>query len=139
MKEKATAPASFVLLLFLSLPCFPSGLENPVEIDPSASIVPAKQVFDKAFVVTSATYWTSAAMDIHSSRGKYEANPLTRNAQGEIAIGKNLAITGGIYALSVMVQKQHPRISNWIRIIGSGFKFTVAVGNYNGYWGTARR
>lgn len=79
--------------------------------------------FGKAFLFSSAGYWIGTIADITSSRGQgfYEGNPRFRNGSGGLATGKNLAVSGGIYAVTVILEKRWPMPMAVLRsIVGIG-------------------
>jgi hypothetical protein len=51
-------------------------------------------------------------LDVHSSLGRGEANPLFRNSSGHFATGKAVAIksaiTGGFFASQLLLVRTHP-------------------------------
>jgi hypothetical protein len=73
--------------------------------------------FDKFFAESSAEYWTGVMLDYRSSLNKREANPLFRNQMGGISGTKFFAVSGGVYAVTVALQKKWPTLANWTRRI----------------------
>lgn len=80
------------------------------------------------------------ALDIHSSQGYRETNPLLRNRSGQFATGKALllksAISGGFFASQLLVMRRRPEgnyykpftIANTVGAAGLG---AVAAHNYS--------
>ena len=61
--------------------------------------------------------------------GAREGNPLLRNSSGGFSAGKHLALTGGVYGVSLLLQRKHPRAANVLRIIGGAAKIGIAIRN----------
>jgi hypothetical protein len=78
--------------------------------------------FGKAFAVSSIAYWSGAVFDNLSSRGLVETNPLARNRDGRISMGKAFAYDAAFYSATVVLERRHPRLAFWVRIIAGGVK-----------------
>lgn len=79
--------------------------------------------FGGAFWTSSAIYWIGTGADIASSQGKgfYEGNSRFRDGSGGLATGKNLVVSGGIYAVTVLLEKKWPMPMAVLRsIVGIG-------------------
>lgn len=83
-------------------------------------------------VVSSTVYWAGVAADIASSRGpvKFERNPLLKDGSGRLSIGKALALDGGIYALSLLLERRKPRLAVIMRYAGGGVHGAAAIHNW---------
>lgn len=90
---------------------------------------------DNWFYLSSAVFAAGAILDHTSTSagmkkaGAREANPLLRNADGGFSPGKHLALTAGIYGASFMLQKNHPRMANALRLISGFAKIGVSIHN----------
>lgn len=95
----------------------------------------SRKKIDKWFLISSAIFATGTIMD-HASTvsamrkdGAREGNPLLRNSSGGFSAGKHLALTGGVYGASLLLQRKHPRAANVLRIIGGAAKIGIALRN----------
>lgn len=89
-----------------------------------------------AFLLSTAVYWTGSGLDLASSRGDgfRESNPRFRNRDGSTAIGKNLAATAGIYAVTVALERKYPKFMAFIRTgVGVGRILFGALHNWQRY------
>jgi hypothetical protein len=84
---------------------------------------PASRPWKKRWLVSSAALVAVNFLDVHSSRGLGEANPLLRDASGRFATRRAIllkgAITGGFLAFQYGLMRAHPE-KNYYRV------FTVA-------------
>jgi hypothetical protein len=98
------------LLLFLSAPCFAQDKPRP---------------FDK----TDAIYWGGAVLDIVSSHGKREGNPLARDKHGNLSLSKGIALKAGAWGVFKLMEYKIPSERKAIRIakIGAGILFASMV------------
>lgn len=97
--------------------------------------VSARKHFDKWFLASSTVFVVGAIMDHQSTSagmkkaGAREANPLLRNSDGSFSPGKHLALTAGVYGVSLMLQRKHPKMANVLRMIGGAAKIGVSIHN----------
>lgn len=97
--------------------------------------VSGKKRFDKWFVASSAVFAVGAIMDHQSTvagmkiAGAREANPLLRNSDGSFSPGKHLALSAGVYGVSLLMQRKHPKMANVLRFIGGAAKIGVSIHN----------
>lgn len=102
--------------------------------DSKSSPISRKKI-DKWFLISSAIFATGTIMDHASTvsalrkEGAREGNPLLRTSGGGFSAGKHLALTGGIYGVSLLLQRKHPRAANVFRIIGGAAKIGIAIRN----------
>lgn len=96
---------------------------------------PGKKRFDKWFIASSAVFAVGAIMDHQSTvagmkiAGAREANPLLRNSDGSFSPGKHLALSAGVYGVSLLMQRKHPKMANILRFIGGAAKIGVSIHN----------
>jgi hypothetical protein len=89
-----------------------------------------KKAFDWRFYESSATYWAGTGFAYHSSFGGQELNPTFRDKHGRVSGVRYLAVKGGVYALTIALQKKMPRKMNWLRRVVGYIDFGFAVNNY---------
>ena len=86
--------------------------------------------YGKSFVTSSAVYWTGFAADLSSSQGSYELNPVFRGSGGRVNNKRALLIAGSGYAVSVLIEKQHPKLASVLRFIGGSVHWGAAARNW---------
>lgn len=66
----------------------------------------------KHFLISAIALAAANILDAHSSLGRYEANPLVRNSQGQFSAGAGFAIksagTAGMLLLEVQLMRKKP-------------------------------
>ena len=108
--------------------------KNRLAADPSKSSKPSeaikpmeKQRANTYMYLGDLAYWAGAGMDLASSAGQREANPVFLGSDGKFQAGKNLAFKGGLFAalkiLDWKYQKPSERKALFITkmLIGAGF------------------
>jgi hypothetical protein len=107
----------FILLLILFLPLPVQAQQNREKFKP--------------LDWSDGAYWTGATLDIVSSTGKRELNPLFRNAQGRFTPGKNLAFKAGLWGVFKLTEAVYdkPRERKIIRYfkLGAGVAWAVVA------------
>jgi hypothetical protein len=58
----------------------------------------------KRWRISAAAFAISSVLDFSSSVGRYETNPLLRNANGRFSVGKGAAVKGGLLAGMLLAQ-----------------------------------
>lgn len=70
-------------------------------------------------------------LDVHSSVGRREANPLLRGADGRFSVGRGVGIKLGVLAGLFAAQELRPaREWNWVNLGYAGASGAIAVRNY---------
>jgi len=81
--------------------------------------------------LTFAAVAAAQFLDVHSSIGKREANPLLRGADGRFHVGRGVGFKIGILAGLFAAQELHPKpYWSWVNTSYAGFSTAVAVRNY---------
>jgi hypothetical protein len=81
--------------------------------------------------LTFAAVAAAQFLDVHSSLGKREANPLLRGPDGRFSAARGAAFKLGILAGLFAVQELQPRpFWSWVNVSYAGFSTTVAIRNY---------
>jgi len=127
--------------------CLATGLGVEVgraEAAPAAAPVIAEQrparKWSKAWLASVGAVAAVNFLDIHSSRGHREANPLFRDRQGRFATGKAImiksAIAGGLVGTQWLWMKTHPEKQyhqpfTLINSVVAGGLGAVAIHNYS--------
>lgn len=89
--------------------------------------------FDKqAFAVSTAAYWGGVTADYVSTqqalrRGFAERNPLL---QGRSASAVYWSVAAGVYAVTLVLEKKHPRAARVMRYLGGGIHAGAAAYNW---------
>jgi len=84
---------------------------------------------DRFCVVSILAAVGGSALDIGSSIGYQELNPLFRRKDGTFNPWSNMAFKGGLIGVTLIGQREHPKAMGCLRIaIGSAF---AAAGIYN--------
>lgn len=75
---------------------------------------------------------TAAQMlDVHSSAGKLEANPLLRGGNGRFSVGRGIGLKIGILSGLLAAQELRPASYwNWVNLSYAGATTAVAIRNY---------
>jgi hypothetical protein len=101
---------------------------------------PAPHHWRKRWVASWLAVIAVNALDLHSSRGHGEANPLLRNSSGRFSVGKaslfKLAIGGGFFASQALVmrasrKKDYYRPFTIANTVAAGGLAGVVVHNYS--------
>jgi hypothetical protein len=97
-------------------------LKEPVSISPTnaAEHKGFFRPFGPALWASTIAYAGSAIFDIGSSRGLIEQNPLSRGSDRRVNIGRAVLIDVAVYAPTLLLEKRHPHIAFWMRMIISG-------------------
>ena len=104
-----------LILLIVSLPCWGMSQKTKRRLTFAAAV--AAQV-----------------LDLHSSVGKREANPLLRGPDGRFDLGRGAAFKLGILGALFVAQELRPGAHwNWVNASYAGFSTAIAVRNYNLY------
>ncbi len=107
-----------LILLIVSLPCLGMSQKTKRRLTFAAAV--AAQV-----------------LDLHSSVGKREANPLLRGPDGRFDLGRGAAFKLGILGALFAAQELHPSSHwNWVNASYAGFSTAIAVRNYGLYVAT---
>jgi hypothetical protein len=85
---------------------------------------------DRACVVSVGAYATGATLDVTSSVGLRERNPLLRGREGRISIPRALALKASVVGLTFAFQRKHPRLMFWIRCSAGALYAGVAARNW---------
>jgi hypothetical protein len=71
-----------------------------------------KRGWKKVWAVSVAALATAHVMDARSSMGRYEANPLLQNGQGQFSPGRGFAVkaaaSGGMILVQMLLQRRRP-------------------------------
>ena len=100
-----------------------------------AQAAPSPVKFDKRqFVISSGVYWAGVTADAVSTeqglrRGLVERNPLLQGATQRRVIYWSVA--GGVYVLTVWLEKKHPRAARAMRYLGGGIHAGAAAYNWS--------
>lgn len=71
------------------------------------------------------------ALDVHSSIGRREANPLLRGPNGRFDVGRGVALKVGILTGLFFAQEKSDRpYWKWVNTSYAGFSTSVAIRNY---------
>lgn len=74
---------------------------------------------------------TAQILDVHSSAGRREANPLLRGRDGRFSVGRGVSIKLGVLAGLFVAQELHPgREWNWVNLGYAGASTAIAIRNY---------
>lgn len=101
---------------------------------------PANRPWKKRWLVSCVALVAVNVMDLHSSRGQGEANPLFRDAAGHFATHRAVvlkgAITGGFFAFQYGLRRAHPekdydRAFTLANTVAAGGLGAVVVHNYS--------
>ena len=81
--------------------------------------------------LTFAAVAAAQFLDVHSSIGRREANPLLRGPDGRFDVGRGAGFKIGILAGLFAAQELHPKpYWSWVNASYAGFSTAVAVRNY---------
>lgn len=70
-------------------------------------------------------------LDLHSSLGRQEGNPLLRGPNGRFAAGRGVGVKLGILSGLLAAQELRPASYwNWVNVTYAGASATIAVRNY---------
>jgi hypothetical protein len=72
--------------------------------DPARKAEQSRRRWRKAWIGSVAAFAVANVLDLHSSAGKMELNPLLRSADGQFSVGRAAALKGGIGAGFVALQ-----------------------------------
>lgn len=98
----------------LATPYLPKQNDSPWNLNAKLSAF--------AFAVT-------ASLDCWSTGNLHENNPLLRNSHGGVNQAACGAINGTALGLTILLQKNHPKIANWFRWFGAGGHLGAFVHN----------
>lgn len=135
------------VLLLLALPLLTHGQERTNILvssaheakgtEPSKStkaqgpIIQPTSRYDAHFWASSAVFLGGTTADWASSRGRKEAGLLKSSTDG-LNSAAYWSLNLGLYGLSIIVQRNHPKGASIIRYIVGGVHFGGAVHNWNG-------
>lgn len=89
-----------------------------------------KKPFGWRFYESSATFWAGSGAAFHSSFGGQEINPLFRDRHGRVSGKLYWGAKGGLYAVTVLLQKKYPHRMNWLRRVSGYIDFGFSAYNY---------
>jgi hypothetical protein len=101
---------------------------------------PERAAWKKRWIASWVVLAAVNVLDVHSSMGRGEANPLFRNSEGRFAPGKAIliksAIAGGFFSYQLWRVRSHPEKNSYVPFtimngIGAGALGTVAAHNYS--------
>jgi hypothetical protein len=109
------------------------GVIAPLAARAQSAASPAPTFDKRQFVVSSSVYWGGVAADYVSTeqalrRGFVERNPLLQGATRKAVYW---GVAGGVYALTLWLEKKHPRAARVMRYIGGGIHFGAAAYNWS--------
>lgn len=89
------------------------GAPSVIAPSPEAGVPSAgRGKWRKRWIASGVALAALNLLDVHSSLGRGEANPLFRNSSGHFATGKAVAIksaiTGGFFASQLLLVRAHP-------------------------------
>jgi hypothetical protein len=99
--------------------------------------MPAEAGWKKRWLISLGTLAAANTLDILSSRGLPEYNPLMRNADGRFNVRKGIAVklvaSGGFVLLQRLVAKSEPdyKVFAYTNFAASGVLVAASVRNYN--------
>lgn len=85
--------------------------------------------FNRGFWYSASFLVAGNVVDFTSSRGLTERNPILRNSRGQVSGVKFATINAGMFALTLPLQRNHPKIANAVRYVASAFHFGIAIHN----------
>lgn len=89
---------------------------------------------DSAWRASVAAVAASSALDVHSSFGAYELNPIVGRGQfGSRQASISLGITAGVLVFEYLVVRKHPRFERtltWTNFAVAGARAGTAARNY---------
>jgi hypothetical protein len=89
---------------------------------------------DRAWDVSVGAFAASAAVDAHSSWGRYELNPIVGTGQfGSRQAATTLSISASIIAAEYLLLRKYPRLARrmtWTNFAMAGIRFGTAARNY---------
>lgn len=87
--------------------------------NPQTPTMPVNPYCDANCKASIAAYISGAGLDVYSSLGHREANPLWRDSKGMFNATSNSVYKAGILALTMWKQKDQPERMNYIRYLGA--------------------
>jgi len=89
---------------------------------------------DRAWSISAGAFAVSAALDAHSSWGRYETNPIIGRGQfGSRQAATTLGISAGVITAEYLLLRKHPRLARtltWTNFAITGIRFGTAARNY---------
>ena len=98
--------------------------------NPNTPTIPNVPWCDKNCKASISAYISGAGLDVYSSLGHREANPLWRDSEGQFNATSNSLYKAGILALTLWKQKSQPERMNYIRYLGAIMFGTVGGINF---------
>jgi len=81
--------------------------------------------------LTFIAFAAAQMLDVHSSTGKLEANPLLRGNNGRFSVGRGIGLKLGILSGLLAAQELRPSPHwNWVNLTCAGAPTAIAVRNY---------
>jgi hypothetical protein len=100
----------------------------------------ARRKWKKRWIASWVALAAVNALDVQSSRGRGEANPLLRNGAGRFSLGRAVAVksalSGSFFVSQLLIIRQRPQGNPykgffWANTVGAGTLGGVVVHNYS--------
>jgi len=85
---------------------------------------------DRKWLTSVGTLAASATMDIASSVGQYEANPLFRGRDGKFNLRRGVLVKAGLCTGFLLIGKKNKKVGFVVNITASGLWAGVAIRNW---------
>ena len=90
----------------------------------------AESKIRKVWKWSTAALITGATLDLASSVGQYEANPLARQANGRFSAGRGITLKAGVCTGLVILGKKYPTLGTTANFTAGGAWAGVAIRNW---------
>lgn len=87
----------------------------------------------KIFNKYDTIFWVGNTLDITSSIGKRELNPLYKNSKGEFSTPKSLTVKATFWSICKMVEYKYPehrKSISYLKVISGGVFTVLAIRNF---------